>query len=609
MTLPKNDPAQRLVPNAEARLTVEQVPAAAPAGEMAPKTAAAPAVLVLDADSRAGLACVQSLGFAGAIVHAGLRSEDAVTRHSRWCREIHAQPEFEPIPAALDWLLQLDAGHDFQLIVASTEGSLRWLRALPPQHPARGKAPMPGDEAIDIALDKARTTQLAQSLGLPVPASLHIEQGTKNWPQPLGFPSVIKPVRSKVVINGALKSLSVEIVRNTAQRDAVFSSWLPYVDVQEQQWVPGRGIGVEMLFEHGRLVWSFVHERLHELPLSGGASTLRRSVAPEPRLINWSQQLMEALHWHGVAMVEWRRGPGGDYHLMEINPRLWGSLPLTIASGLNVPVHLWELAQGKSVRAPQGYKSGVTARNPREDLRWMFANWKAEKSDPMLLTCPPMAAAAGWLQALMGREHWDGWRLDDWLVLVRESWELASVVPRKFMLRLIDHVDSVFWKRHHAGLLRQLRRRQVKIHRVLFLCYGNICRSAFAERAAGTLWPAMAVESAGFHAKTGRTSPVQAVEVAKSLGIDLCNWSSREITAEQIDAAELIILMDRDNLQLLRDRFPQALHKTTFLGLFNRDGSMEIADPYNLNLAGMRNVFKDILRAMVALAEQDFMHH
>ncbi len=66
-------------------------------------------VLVLDADSPAGLACVQSLGFAGAIVHASMRDKHALTAQSRWCRHIVPQPEYEPIDGALDWLLNLDA--------------------------------------------------------------------------------------------------------------------------------------------------------------------------------------------------------------------------------------------------------------------------------------------------------------------------------------------------------------------------------------------------------------------------------------------------------------------------------------------------------------------
>ncbi|MDE2465773.1 MAG: hypothetical protein KGO02_18975, partial [Alphaproteobacteria bacterium] len=156
-----------------------------------------PLVLVLDADSRAGLACVQSLGFAGAIVHASMRDKHALTAQSRWCRHIYPQPEFEPIDVALDWLLDLDARHDFVLIIPATEGSLRWLRRLPEAHPLRLKAQLPADDALDIALDKARTTDLGKSLGLPVPPSRRIQQN-EPLPAAIGFPSVLKPVRSKV---------------------------------------------------------------------------------------------------------------------------------------------------------------------------------------------------------------------------------------------------------------------------------------------------------------------------------------------------------------------------------------------------------------------------
>ena len=43
-----------------------------------------------------------------------------------------------------------------------------------------------------------------------------------------------------------------------------------------------------------------------------------------------SEQLLGDLAFHGVAMVEFRRTPDGRAALMEVNPRLWGSLQLAI---------------------------------------------------------------------------------------------------------------------------------------------------------------------------------------------------------------------------------------------------------------------------------------
>ncbi len=562
-----------------------------------------PLVLVLDADSRAGLACVQSLGNAGAIVHASMRDKHALTAQSRWCRHIEQQPEFEPIDVALDWLLNLDACHDFVLIIPATEGSLRWLRHLPEAHPLRLKAQLPADDALDVALDKARTTALGKRLGLPVPASLQIQQNDAP-PAAFGFPSVLKPVRSKVVVGGVLKSFSVEVVQTPEQRQGVLASWLPYTEVQEQRWVQGRGIGIEMLFDHGRMVWAFMHERLHEYPLTGGASTLRRSVEADPRLLQWSHRLLLAPQWHGVAMVEWRCSAGGDGYLMEINPRLWGSLPLTIASGLNVPQHLLSMAQGQRFVGHFGYVVGMTARNPVGDLRWFFENWRADRSNSMLLTHPPVAVAAGWLRVFTGREVWDGWHWRDWRVGLRDGWHLVSYVPRKLASRLRDRIMEIKLRRHHAVVQRTLRHRQAPIRSVYFVCYGNICRSPFAERAASVRWPGIDVRSGGFHAKTGRSSPAHLVDAAKSMGVDLQHWTSRRISAEDVDQADLIVLMDVNNWKLFASHFPKAQAKTTLLGLFEPRCSMEIADPYSLDPERTRLILAEVLQALDALSAQ-----
>jgi predicted ATP-grasp superfamily ATP-dependent carboligase len=177
-----------------------------------------------------------------------------------------------------------------------------------------------------------------------------------------GFPRVLKPVHSKVVVGDRLVTLAVTMVRDEASRHATLAAWLPFTAVQEQDWVPGHGVGVEMLYERGRLAWHFVHERLHEWPLTGGASTLRRAAGAEEELVRQSSRLLDALHWHGVAMVEWRRGDDGIGHLMEINPRPWGSLPLTIAAGVDIPRGMLALARGEPLGSALSWRVGARAR-------------------------------------------------------------------------------------------------------------------------------------------------------------------------------------------------------------------------------------------------------
>src|SRR5512142_2144814 len=100
-------------------------------------------ILVLDADGRVGLACLQSLGPLGHRVHAGVRKLGSATERSSFCHRVHAQPAATPVEAGVAWLVELDARFGFAMIVAATEASLRWLRALPEDHPVRRKAVLP----------------------------------------------------------------------------------------------------------------------------------------------------------------------------------------------------------------------------------------------------------------------------------------------------------------------------------------------------------------------------------------------------------------------------------------------------------------------------------
>lgn len=568
-------------------------------------------VLLLDADSRVGTACLQSLGPAGHRVHVGVRRLGAPAESSRWCHRVHVQPAAEPVEAGVDWLVELDARFDFALVIPTTEASLRWLRALPEDHAVRCKAVLPSNEALDAALDKSATARIAREMGLPVPATRELAQCARGAPlpgdvlqPPARWPVVLKPVRSKVVRGGRLASLQVAVVHDAQARALTLASWLPDMPVQEQAWVPGRGVGVEVLYDRGRLAWHFVHERLHEWPLTGGASTLRRAAGPEPELVEMTRRLLDRLQWHGVAMVEWRRDEHGAVHLMEINPRLWGSLPLTIAAGVPIPRGLLSLAVGEPLAPLRNWRVGVTARNLSNDIQWFIDNLRADRRDPMLLTSSPWRAALGWLRVLTGRETWDGWSWRD-SAIARE--ELAHLVHKRFAglaERVAKRAAQSRARKRHAALSRGEGALARPVGSVLFLCLGNLCRSPFAEVAAAQRLAGVAIASAGFLSHDGRPSPPHVVQTAQALGVDLSAARAQRVTAAQVAQADLIVCMDVSHLERLEREFPQALAKTTLLGLFAPSGPVEMRDPYDLSPAATRTVFVEMLQAIDALAAQ-----
>jgi protein-tyrosine-phosphatase len=120
--------------------------------------------------------------------------------------------------------------------------------------------------------------------------------------------------------------------------------------------------------------------------------------------------------------------------------------------------------------------------------------------------------------------------------------------------------------------------------RVLFICYGNIMRSAFAaayfRRGAQGARP-VEVMSAGYYPEAGRPADPRMIEAARRWGIELSVHRSRVVDAELVAWADVILVMDRANREALRQRFPGAADKIQFLGLLDEAAAdLEIGDPY-----------------------------
>lgn len=148
-------------------------------------------------------------------------------------------------------------------------------------------------------------------------------------------------------------------------------------------------------------------------------------------------------------------------------------------------------------------------------------------------------------------------------------------------------------RRALAGARAATRRRLARgpMRRVLLVCYGNICRSAFVHvllRAQPAV--AMELRSGGFHAKTGRETPAAHQRmIRESFGIDMAAHRSSLITAEDLQWADTIVLMDRANWEQLRQA-GAAAEKLVWLGSLD-EGAIEIEDPYALPEAQARRVF------------------
>lgn len=266
---------------------------------------------------------------------------------------------------------------------------------------------------------------------------------------------------------------------------------------------------------------------------------------------------------------------------MEINPRLWGSLPLSVAAGVDFPAGLWSLATGADPGPQPRYRTRRYQRNLEMDIDWMKENLRADHSDPLLLTRPRVISILEYARPLLGIESWDHFDASDrrvWSAILRHA---VAKVANTALAPWKRWEDRPLMRRHEKLLTRLRGNGTARVERVLFVCYGNICRSPLAERHARALFPDLQAESSGFHDTTGRSAPSWYQALAAERGVDLSACRSRRLDLAQVERADLILLADQKNLARFRREFPEALPKTTLLGLFSPEPRPSIEDPFD----------------------------
>lgn len=157
-------------------------------------------------------------------------------------------------------------------------------------------------------------------------------------------------------------------------------------------------------------------------------------------------------------------------------------------------------------------------------------------------------------------------------------------------------------RRHHGRVIRHWEPRNRLAPKLLFLCQGNICRSPVAERFAARLLSGWSVTSAGFHGEEHRPCPEHISVLAAEWGINLNDHRSRRVTAEDLQKADLILVMDTENFRKVRAKFPWVLNRTTLLGFFGTKPDPNVCDPYSLSLNETRSVFRHLESSVERLA-------
>ena len=234
------------------------------------------------------------------------------------------------------------------------------------------------EEIMSVAQDKSKTFEFAQREGIPIPKTftLRNENEINEVVKNISYPCVIKKTNyneSGVVYCNDENELVKNFKSICSKRKGNMS--LPII----QEYILGPGTGYYGIYDKGKCVGFFMHQRIHEFPITGGASTLAKSTFDE-ELRTLGDCLLRSLNWHGVAMVEFKKDLNdGKFKLMEINPKFWGSFELSYKSGINFAYLNYLVATAQDGHESK-YENDVYFRwTFPHDILWYWFSSKSER--------------------------------------------------------------------------------------------------------------------------------------------------------------------------------------------------------------------------------------
>lgn len=326
-------------------------------------------ILIPQAMQRNVLAAVRALGRAGHEITMAVpvRKKDADTRffsryvsHTTTVRSpfISAEAFVEDLLGVLkrgQYDVLLPFTHDIVVPVSYYKAELSPYAAIP----------FPDYAVLRRAHDKLETVRVAHSVGVKTPVTFwpRSREELEELRPHIPFPCLVKARQGCGI--GTTIRYATDFDELLAGYDAIDSQpSSPPVNEYDhpiiQEYVPGDIHDGLFLYANGQCRAAVSQDRVVTYPIHGGTGAVNRTT-DDPELLDIGRRLLDAIGWHGPTQVEvMRDARDGQYKLLEINPKFWGTLACSMAAGVNFPEMAVQLAAQGDVPAQFDYRKGVT---------------------------------------------------------------------------------------------------------------------------------------------------------------------------------------------------------------------------------------------------------
>jgi carbamoyl-phosphate synthase large subunit len=231
--------------------------------------------------------------------------------------------------AVLDRCLAMGAS----IVVPTVDAELEPLAAVRDSFAVAGiEILLAPQEALRLTLDKlALAWRCRDVVRVPRTERFDAELDLASW----SYPVIVKPRARR-----GLRDIS--LVRSSQALDALGRS----ADFVVQEYVPGQEYWIDVLADADGHVISVVPRV--RAKVDSGVSAAGRTVH-DRELEEFGAAVAETVGLTYIASVQCRRDACGEPALLEVNPRPPGTLPLTVASGVDMPRLALDALRGRAV--------------------------------------------------------------------------------------------------------------------------------------------------------------------------------------------------------------------------------------------------------------------
>ena len=281
---------------------------------------------------------------------------------------------------SLKVLLEVIQENHYDLIIPLTDFSAILMSKNKEELEKYTKCAVNDWNVFQCASNKQITMEICQTNNIPCPKTINevslVEQILKSG---LEYPFVIKP-QTGFGANG--------FHRIDTQNDllelfpTIYDEYKPLI---VQDYVPQTGIQYKaeiLLDKNGEVKSAIVFDKTRWYPIEGGSSCCCKTVY-KPDIIENCVKLLKIIGWIGYADVDLIEDPRDNtIKIMEINPRITGSVKICFFAGVNFAQQIVELYLEEKVTSYLDYKIDQRLRYMHTDLLWFIESPNRFKSKP-----------------------------------------------------------------------------------------------------------------------------------------------------------------------------------------------------------------------------------